>query len=173
MVSASAATLLAVSQSCARLRDRAFGVLAIVGWGLLLFAALEPFTSVQALKALVAAGATSRLAILVQGFGARPARGDGLGAGFSVSLVALAISSVATAAIVLAAAGLADGAVSLGAGVIAAVLVTLFVRRAFGGRTGDTLGARRHDHRAHGLSNPCRVVALGRSDVWSRWGHAT
>jgi cobalamin synthase len=31
--------------------------------------------------------------------------------------------------------------VSLGAGVIGAALVTLFVRRAFSGRTGDTLGA--------------------------------
>ncbi len=119
----------------------AFGVLALVGWGLLLFAALEPLTSVQALKAMIAAGATSRLAILVQGFGTRPARGDGLGAGFSVNLVALAVSTVVTAAIVLAVAGVPGGAVSLGAGVIAAALVTLFVRRAFGGRTGDTLGA--------------------------------
>jgi adenosylcobinamide-GDP ribazoletransferase len=119
----------------------AFGVLALLGWALLLFAALEPLTSAQALKTLIAAGAASRLALLIQGFGARPARADGLGAGFDVALIALVVAAIVTAAITLAAAGLWRGAVSLGAGAIAAMLVTLFVRRTFGGRTGDTLGA--------------------------------
>ena len=128
----------------AAMRDSAigaFGVLALVGWALLLFTALEPLTSVQAVKTLIAAGAVSRLAILVQGFGAPPARSDGLGAGSELGQVGLTIAAAATAAIVLASVGPAAGGVSLGAGLIAAVIVTLSVRRAFGGRTGDTLGA--------------------------------
>jgi hypothetical protein len=54
---------------------------------LLLFTALQPRTSVQVVKTLIAAGAASRLALLVQGLGARPARAHGLGAGFDVNLV--------------------------------------------------------------------------------------
>jgi adenosylcobinamide-GDP ribazoletransferase len=128
----------------AAMRDSAigaFGVLALVGWALLLFTAIEPLTSAQTLKTLIAAGAMSRLALLIQGFGARPARVDGLGAAFHVHVGMLVIGAVVTAAIMLVAASPLRGAVSLGAGAIAAVLVMLFVRRAFGGRTGDTLGA--------------------------------
>src|SRR5262249_43983314 len=98
-------------------------------------------TSAQAVKTLIAAGAVSRLAILVQGFGAPPARTDGLGAGFEVGRVGLTIAAAATAAIVLASVGPAAGGGRPGAGLIAGVIVTLSVRRAFGGRTGDTLGA--------------------------------
>jgi adenosylcobinamide-GDP ribazoletransferase len=128
----------------AAMRDSAigaFGVLALVGWALLLFTALEPPSSAQTLKALIAAGAMSRLALIIQGFGARPARVDGLGAAFDVHIGVLVIGAVVTAAIMLAAAGPWHGFVSLVVGVIAAVLMTLFVRHAFAGRTGDTLGA--------------------------------
>lgn len=119
----------------------AFGVLALVAWGLLLFTALQPLTSAQAVKTLIAAGAASRLAILIQGIGARPARADGLGASFDVSFVALLVGATATAAVMLATTGVWRGAVSLGVAIIAAVLISLSVRRWFGGRTGDTLGA--------------------------------
>ena len=119
----------------------AFGMLALVGWALLLFTALEPLSSGHALRALIAAGAASRLAIVVQAFGTASARPDGLGAAFQVSGGRLAVAATETVVIVLAVAGVAAGSVSLVAGVIAAVLMTLFVRCAFGGRTGDTLGA--------------------------------
>jgi adenosylcobinamide-GDP ribazoletransferase len=128
----------------AAMRDSAigaFGVLALVGWALLLFTALEPLTSAQTFKTLIAAGAMSRLGLLIQGFGTRPARVDGLGAAFKVTVGALVVAAIVTAAITLVAAGPWRAAVSFGVGVIAAILMTLFVRRAFGGRTGDTLGA--------------------------------
>ena len=48
---------------------------------------------------------------------------------------------MSTAVIVLVATGLWRGPLSFGVGVVTAVLTTLLVRRAFGGRTGDTLGA--------------------------------
>lgn len=58
----------------------AFGVLAIVLWGLTEFAALDALTAQRALRVLIAAGATSRLAVLVHGRLTPPARPDGLGA---------------------------------------------------------------------------------------------
>jgi adenosylcobinamide-GDP ribazoletransferase len=127
----------------------AFGVLALVGWALLLLAALAPLSGEEALLALVTAGALSRWAALLHAAAAPPARRDGLGAVFEVRRGALAIASaytplvagVAAAAGSGAAAGFAPGAAAAGAAAAIALLSAWAARRAIGGRTGDTIGA--------------------------------
>jgi adenosylcobinamide-GDP ribazoletransferase len=119
----------------------AFGVLALILWALLLFTALEPLTSGHTLRALIAAGAMGRLAALLHGALARPARPDGLGAGLHVGVLSAATATVLALAIAVAAAGPARGA--LAAAVAAAVAggSAVLARSALGGSTGDTLGA--------------------------------
>ena len=128
----------------AAMRDSAtgaFGVLALIGWALLLFTALEPLTSDQVLRALIAACAAGRLAALLHGVGAPPARPDGLGAGLQVKLAVLAIAAVTAAAIIVAVAGPIRGAASLGVCVLVSALSAVLARRTVGGSTGDTIGA--------------------------------
>jgi adenosylcobinamide-GDP ribazoletransferase len=79
--------------------------------------------------------------VLLQALGADPARRDGLGAGFSVGLGALLFASGCTVAIVLVAAGPVHGLIVIAVTLLLAGALTLFVGRAYGGRTGDTLGA--------------------------------
>ena len=67
----------------------AFGVLALIGWALLLLAALAPLSQREGLAALVTAGALSRWAALLHAAATEPARPDGLGAGFRSSQGAL------------------------------------------------------------------------------------
>jgi adenosylcobinamide-GDP ribazoletransferase len=135
----------------------AFGVLALIGWALLLLAALAPLTQLEALAALIAVGALSRWTALLHTVAAPPARADGLGAGFAVRAPVLAVASACAVATAVGAALLAEaepGAGSAGAlsalGVASAataaalaigLLSATAARRAVGGRTGDTIGA--------------------------------
>jgi adenosylcobinamide-GDP ribazoletransferase len=128
----------------AAMRDSAigaFGVLALLWWGLVLLTTLGSLSDVQALRALVVAGAVSRWAAVVHAAATPPARVDGLGAAFRVDSVPLAIASGLAIAVAVAASGPLAGAVALGAGFLTAALSVAWARRALGGRTGDTLGA--------------------------------
>jgi len=128
----------------AAMRDSAigtFGVLALIGWSLLLVAALAGLSDAHALAALIAAGAAGRWAALLHALGAAPARGDGLGAGFAFARPALAAASALAIAAALIACGPDGGALALGAAAATAALLTVYARRLLGGRTGDTLGA--------------------------------
>jgi adenosylcobinamide-GDP ribazoletransferase len=119
----------------------AFGVLALVGWGLLLYTAVAPVNGPRGFETLVVAGALSRAAILVHGYAAPPARTDGLGASLNVGALVLLAGAGCAAVIALPVFGWAEGAIALGVAAAVAAGWTWFCRRAFGGRTGDTLGA--------------------------------
>jgi adenosylcobinamide-GDP ribazoletransferase len=125
------------------MRDSAigtFGALALGLWLLLLVGALGQLSRDDAFYALVVATTTGRWAALLHAIGATPARRDGLGAGFDVSLPAVGVSTVVTAVAAIAFEGV-DGVAALAASAVAAALTTLWARRVLGGRTGDTLGA--------------------------------
>lgn len=119
----------------------AFGVLALTFWALLLLTSVDSLAPGQARQTLIAATATARLAALVHGRCAPPARGDGLGAGLHVSVRPLALATVMAAAIAVAAAGPIRGALALGVAVAVGGASAWSARRTVGGRTGDTLGA--------------------------------
>jgi adenosylcobinamide-GDP ribazoletransferase len=119
----------------------AFGVLALIGWALLLLAALAPLSQTEGLAALVTAGALSRWAALVHAGAAPPARRDGLGAGFDVGRGTLVFASACAVAVAVVAAGVAPGLVALGVALGLGLLSGWAARRAVGGRTGDTTGA--------------------------------
>ena len=118
-----------------------FGMLALLGWGLLLLTSLAPLTRADGLLALVAAGALGRAAALVHATTTPPARRDGLGAGFTVRRVPLALGLLTAVAIALPALGPARGALALGAAALLTAATSRWAGRALGGRTGDTLGA--------------------------------
>jgi adenosylcobinamide-GDP ribazoletransferase len=119
----------------------AYGVLALVIWALLLFTALQGLSAEHALRALLAAGALSRLAPLLHVIAAPPARREGLGAGLRPTGAGLFFAVVLGAGAAIAAAGPARGGLSLAVCAAIAALTGLLARRAFGGSTGDTLGA--------------------------------
>lgn len=127
------------------MRDSAigtFGMLALLGWGLLAFATLAQLTNEQALIALIAAAALGRAGALLHAVAAPPARRDGLGAAFTVPTAALAAGLLtAAAATAFATRDLTDTLLALAAAALATALTTAWARRAVGGRTGDTLGA--------------------------------
>jgi adenosylcobinamide-GDP ribazoletransferase len=128
----------------AAMRDSAtgaFGVLALMGWALLLFSALESLTAAQVLRALIAACAAGRLAALLHAAEAPPARHDGLGAGLRITRAALAIGAVIAVVIIVAAVGPARGAVSAGVCGLVSATSAVFARRTIGGSTGDTIGS--------------------------------
>jgi adenosylcobinamide-GDP ribazoletransferase len=119
----------------------AFGVLALIGWALLLVAALAPLSGARGLLALLVAGALSRSAILLQVAAIDPARADGLGAAVSAGPGSLLLGGGSAAAAALIAAGPLRGLLALGVAGAAAAAVALLASRTVGGRTGDTLGA--------------------------------
>lgn len=119
----------------------AFGVLALVVWALLLFTSLEPLTRGHALRALIAAGATGRLAAILHGLILAPARQEGLGVGLRVTGRAAAAAAVLAVVIALAAMGPLRALLALGVAAAGAAVVTAVARSAVGGSTGDTLGA--------------------------------
>jgi adenosylcobinamide-GDP ribazoletransferase len=126
------------------MRDSAtgvFGVLALLGWMLLLTSALASLADHDALVALIAAGAASRWALLLHAAAAAPARADGLGAAFRAPAAAGVVATVTAAAAALLACGALPGLAALAAAALAALAVTAYARRMLGGRTGDTLGA--------------------------------
>ncbi len=117
-----------------------FGVLALIGWGLLLFAALAPMSRDHALLALTVAGAGGRLAALVHARTAVPARSDGLGASFRVPPAAALVAAAIAAVCAIGLLGVWRGTLSLAVALAFGALTALCARRSFGGRTGDTLG---------------------------------
>lgn len=119
----------------------AFGVLALMGWALLLLAALVPLSQLEALAALVTAGALSRWAALLHAAAAPPAGADGLGAGFRVGRIALPFASACAVVVAVVAAGPWPGLVAIAITPAIALLSAWAARRAIGGRTGDTIGA--------------------------------
>jgi adenosylcobinamide-GDP ribazoletransferase len=119
----------------------AFGTLALLGWALLLVATLAAIDATQALRALIAAAALGRAAALVHGAATPPARPEGLGAGFAVGRLALAVGSVVAAGAAVAAAGPLRGLAAIATAAVLALGSIAWARRAVGGRTGDTLGA--------------------------------
>ncbi len=128
----------------AAMRDSAtgaFGVLALLGWALLLTSALAELTRAEALRALVTMALAGRWAALVHATATPPARRDGLGAGFEVAPAALLAASATALAGAVALDGPLHGLSALGAALLVAGLLSAWSRRALGGRTGDTLGA--------------------------------
>lgn len=119
----------------------AFGVLALVGWALLFFTALESLSDVRALRALVAAAALARWAALLHAAATPPARADGLGAAFHPPPAQLAIASGLAVGVAGLACGPLAGLAAIGAALLIAALSAVWARQALGGRTGDTLGA--------------------------------
>lgn len=128
----------------AAMRDSAigaYGVLALIGWALLLVTTLAGLSTAHAAVALVTAAALGRWAALLHAVSAPPARADGLGAGFAVGRRRLGFATVLAGALTLILCGIAPGLAALAAGAATPALMTLFARRTLGGRTGDTLGA--------------------------------
>ena len=118
-----------------------FGVLALVLSALVRVLAVSSLAPVDGLVALVAAHMLGR-ATAVAMMGAAPAVNDtGLGHSYAAHLPrAWTVVAVVVSAAVAASLGL-PGAVSLAAAAAGAVLVWVIARRAFGGTTGDVLGA--------------------------------
>ncbi len=117
-----------------------FGVLALVLSTLVRVFAVASLGPVDGLVALVMAhmlGRTMAVAVM----GVAPVAGTGLGHSYTAHLprawtaVAVVVSGAAAASLGL------PGAVSLAAAAVAAALVGLVASRAFGGTTGDVLGA--------------------------------
>lgn len=119
----------------------AFGALALLGWALLLMAALAPLSGREAVLALVAAGAVGRWAALLHARATPAAGGEGLGGAFVPTPAALVFATVTTLGVAVLACGVLPGGLAVAAGVAAAAVFTVLVRRGLGGRTGDTLGA--------------------------------
>lgn len=127
------------------MRDSAVGTFAVLGLVLVVaaeLAALAALAGGARLRALVVAPTLGRLAMLLAAFAAPRAREDGLGAEFVRRLEARDV--VVAGLLALASSVLVAGARGLVACVVAG-LVALAVRsqavRAFGGVTGDVLGA--------------------------------
>nr|WP_246345881.1 adenosylcobinamide-GDP ribazoletransferase [Conexibacter arvalis] len=118
-----------------------FGMLALLGWGLMLLTTLAQVSAADALLALIAACALGRAAALVHAAATPPARRDGLGAGFAVRRRPLLLGALTAAAAALLAVGPLRGLLALAAAALVAALSVAWARRTLGGRTGDTLGA--------------------------------
>lgn len=118
-----------------------FGTLALLGWGLLLIAALAQLSDADAFRALLAAAVVGRWAALLHAAATPPARRDGLGAAFGVTTASVIVASIAAFAIVVLMNGPLHGLTAAAAGVLVALAISAWARRTLGGRTGDTLGA--------------------------------
>lgn len=118
-----------------------FGTLALLGWALLMTAALAELDGEAALRALVVAAVAGRAAALLHAATAPPARPDGLGAALTPSAPSLAVAAVATTAAAILLGGPAAGLAAVAAAAVVALGVSAWARAAVGGRTGDTLGA--------------------------------
>jgi len=118
-----------------------FGVLALIAWALLLTSALASLSDHDALVTLIVAGVGSRWAVSLHADLVRPARADGLGAGFRPARRAIAFATVTAFFVASLVRGSWPGVVALGAAAFAALVTSAYARRLLGGRTGDTLGA--------------------------------
>ena len=122
-------------------RVGAFGVLALVLSTLVRVFAVSSLAPLDGLAALAVAHMLGRSAAVAM-MGATPAAsGTGLGHSYAAHLPR-AWTAVAVAASMAVAVSLGPvGAVGLAASAVGAILVGLIARRAFGGTTGDVLGA--------------------------------
>ena len=118
-----------------------FGTLALLGWALLLTAALTQLDDDAALRTLVVAAVAGRTAALLHAATAPPARPDGLGAAFSPSAASLALAGVATIAAAILLRGPVEGLAAVATTAAVALGMSAWARAALGGRTGDTIGA--------------------------------
>jgi adenosylcobinamide-GDP ribazoletransferase len=128
----------------AAMRDSAVGAhgaLAMACALLLAALALGGLTTADAARALVAAHVLARGAMVLAAALLGDARADGLGPGLRVGAPAAVVAGAAAAASTLAVCGPAAGAVAVVAFLVALVVALGVQARAFGGRTGDTLGA--------------------------------
>jgi len=126
------------------MRDSAngtFGTLALVLWGLVTFAALASVSARQCLELLIAAAACGRWLGVVHGRLLAPARGDGLGSAFSPGPVQVGVGAMFAVAASLLALGPAHGAIVFAAALAAGAVFSGFAHSAYGGQTGDTIGA--------------------------------
>jgi adenosylcobinamide-GDP ribazoletransferase len=118
-----------------------FATLALGLWGLLWFAIVVSLDAGQAVRTLIAAAACGRWMAVVHGSLLGPARSDGLGSAFAPTRSQLVLATVWALAASLIALGVGTGAAAFGAALVAGLAFTGFAQRAFGGQTGDTLGA--------------------------------
>ncbi|MDX6721569.1 MAG: adenosylcobinamide-GDP ribazoletransferase [Solirubrobacteraceae bacterium] len=118
-----------------------FGTLALLGWALLLAAALAQLSNAEALRALVSAAIVGRWAALLHAVMTPPARPDGLGATFRVATVPVVVAGVVTVASCVLLDGVVAGLVAAAAGALVALATSAWSSTTLGGRTGDTLGA--------------------------------
>ncbi|OAN49975.1 adenosylcobinamide-GDP ribazoletransferase [Magnetospirillum moscoviense] len=123
-------------------RSGAFGVLALIfSVGLRATALAEAPDALAGLGALVAAGALSRALVPAVMQVLPPARADGLGAGAGCPDITIA-AVAGVVGLIFAFIGLGGGAVAaVAAAGLAVAAATVLARRAFGGYTGDILGA--------------------------------
>jgi adenosylcobinamide-GDP ribazoletransferase len=123
----------------------AHGALAMACAFVLAALALAGLGAGDAARALVAAHVLSRTAMVLAAALVRDARperdGPTLGRGLAVARPAALAATLLGAAGVLVVCGAAAGALALGVAAAALVAAIAIQRRAFGGRTGDTLGA--------------------------------
>ena len=119
----------------------AFGVLALIGWALVIVTSVGPLPPGRAVVALTVAAVVGRLAAVAHALACRPARTDGLSAAFRPTPAAGAVAAVTGVGLSLALAWPFGGLVALGAGAVVCLGSVGVASRRFGGRTGDTLGA--------------------------------
>jgi adenosylcobinamide-GDP ribazoletransferase len=123
----------------------AHGALAMACAFVLAALALAGLGAGDAARALVAAHVLSRTAMVLAAAVVRDARTEGngptLGGGLVVAPAAAAVAGVLGAAGVLAVCGAPAGALAIGVAAAALAAALAIQLRAFGGRTGDTLGA--------------------------------
>jgi adenosylcobinamide-GDP ribazoletransferase len=134
------------AQKLAVMRDSRHGTFAVLALllslGLRGVALAEIGDPLPAALALVAAHAGSRALLPLAASLSRPARDDGLGAGFGTPTAFLAAAAaVAGGLIALAALGPIRGLVAFGLAGLFALAGTELARRQIGGYTGDVLGA--------------------------------
>ncbi len=118
-----------------------FGTLALLGWALLLTAALAQLGDDDAARALIVAAVAARTAALLHAAATPPARSDGLGATFAPGTAALTLAAVATIAAATLLLGPVKGLAATAAATLVALATSAWSRASIGGRTGDTLGA--------------------------------
>lgn len=118
-----------------------FGALALILWTLLLVSVLDRLGAARAVEALVAAAALGRWATLAHARWSVPARATGLGASFAVTRPQLAAGSAVALGAAIGLSGVVPGLAAAASALALAALSVVGARSAFGGRTGDTLGA--------------------------------
>jgi len=133
-----------VDARLAAMRDSgigAYGSLALIGFVVLSVAALGRLETTDAIAALIAGHTLGRWAALPQLTWVAPARPDGLGRSFTAGPFELAAGSVVAVAVAVALCGVEAGLAACLGAALASGAVAALSRSAFGGRTGDTLGA--------------------------------